>query len=177
MLRLFAALAIPPEIGRPLMRRQTGLDGARWRPLDAFHITLRFYGDVREDVAADLDAELETVAASPLTLALQGAGSFGEGYDIHAVWAGLAENEPLNRLAHATERAARKAGMKPESRKYLPHVTLAYLRHAQPTDVAAWIQQNNLLKSPEFTVDRFGLYSSWRTDEGSRYVLEREYRL
>lgn len=177
MLRLFAALAIPPEIGQPLMRRQTGLDGARWRPLDAFHITLRFYGDVREDVAADLDAELETVAAGPLTLALQGVGSFGEGYDIHAVWAGVEENPPLNRLAQATEKAARKAGMKPESRKYLPHVTLAYLRRSEPADVAAWIQQNNLLKSPEFTLDRFGLYSSWRTDEGSRYVLEREYRL
>lgn len=177
MLRLFAAVAIPPDVGQPLIGRQIGLEGARWRPPDAFHITLRFFGDVREDVAADLDAELAMIAAGPLSLELEGAGMFGEGFDIHAVWAGVAENESLRRLAHATERAARNAGLKPESRRYRPHVTLAYLRHPDPPSVAAWIQANNLLKSPAFAVDRFGLYSSWRTDAGSAYRLEREYPL
>jgi 2'-5' RNA ligase len=44
-------------------------------------------------------------------------------------------------------------------------------------EVAAWIQANNLLHSPPFRVDRFGLYSSWRTSEGSAYRLEAEYPL
>jgi 2'-5' RNA ligase len=43
--------------------------------------------------------------------------------------------------------------------------------------VAIWVQSHNLLKSPPFAVDRFGLYSSHRTSEGSRYRLEREYRI
>jgi 2'-5' RNA ligase len=43
--------------------------------------------------------------------------------------------------------------------------------------VAAWEQGHNLLKSPPFRVDRFGLYSSWQSSEGSRYELEREYVL
>ena len=58
MIRLFAALAIPSDVGRALQARQTGIDGARWRPLEALHVTLRFYGELREDVARDLDAEL-----------------------------------------------------------------------------------------------------------------------
>jgi 2'-5' RNA ligase len=56
-------------------------------------------------------------------------------------------------------------------------VTLAYLKRPAVSEVGAWIQANNLLQSPSFHVDRFGLYSSWRTSEGSAYRLEREYPL
>lgn len=177
MLRLFAALAIPEEIGEALARRQQGLAGARWRPLEALHITLRFFGEVREDVADDLDSALGGVAGRPMALELEGVGAFGEGEDIHAVWAGVAENAALRQLAARCESAARRAGLRAETRVYKPHVTLAYLRRPDPDRVAAWIQGHNLLKSPPFAVDRFGLYSSWRTSEGSRYRLEREYPL
>ena len=57
MIRLFAAIAIPEEIGADLLLRQDRLPGARWRPQEALHITLRFVGDVPENRAADLDAE------------------------------------------------------------------------------------------------------------------------
>lgn len=177
MIRLFAALAVPPEIGRALQTRQNGIDGARWRPLEALHVTLRFFGDVRQDVARDLDAELMSVSGRPFAIRLEGAGAFGEGPEIHAVWAGVAESPELKRLADACETAARRAGLKPEKRDYRPHVTLAYLRRPDPAHVAAWIQANNLLKSPEIAIDRFGLYSSHLGGEGSHYRLETEYRL
>jgi 2'-5' RNA ligase len=177
MIRLFAAIPIPEDIGDELLARQDRLPGARWRPKEAFHITLRFMGDVPESLARDLDAELTTLGGGPLELALEGVGSFGEGRDIHAVWAGVAENEALRHLARSCEIAARRAGLKPDTRSYRPHVTLAYLRHPNPADVAAWIQENNLLHSEPFRATSFGLYSSWLTDEGSRYRLERSYPL
>lgn len=177
MIRLFAALSIPPEIGRGLQLRQTGIEGARWRPLEALHVTLRFFGDLREDVARDLDAEMLGVSGRPFEIELAGAGAFDHGEGIDAVWAGVAENAALRRLAGACESAARRVGLKPEARNYKPHVTLAYLRRPDPTQVAAWIQANNLLKSPPFTVDRFGLYASIQTKEGSFYRLEAEYPL
>lgn len=177
MIRLFAAIAIPEEIGEPLLRRQQGLPGARWRPLEAFHITLRFFGDVQERVAEDLDLELSHITSAPFAVTLDGVGAFGEGPDIHAVWAGVAENQPLRTLAGRCETAARRARVTPDRRTWRPHLTLAYLRRPDPTDVAVWIQANNLLRSPPFAIDRFGLYSSHQTGDGSRYVLEREYSL
>lgn len=177
MIRLFAALAIPPDIGEGLVRRQHGLPGARWRPAEAFHVTLRFFGDVKETAAADLDSELSTVVGEALTLELAGVGAFGEGGDIHAVWAGVEDNAALRRLARSCETAARRAGLPADTRAYRPHVTLAYLRKPDPDRVARWIQAHNLLHSPPFQVTTFGLYSSWRTDEGSVYRLERDYPL
>jgi 2'-5' RNA ligase len=179
MIRLFAAIAVPDEIAEGLLRRQQGLGGAAWRPREALHITLRFFGDMAEDMARDLDEALAaTEPAGPaLDLSLTGVGAFGEGRDIHAVWAGVAESPSLRRLAARCESVARGVGLKAETRVYRPHVTLAYLRRPDPDAVARWIQAENLLHSPDFRVDRFGLYSSWRTHEGSRYRLEAEYPL
>ncbi|HEX7943615.1 MAG TPA: RNA 2',3'-cyclic phosphodiesterase [Phenylobacterium sp.] len=177
MIRLFAALAVPAEIGTALQARQTGIEGARWRPLEALHVTLRFFGEVREDVARDLDIELMSLSKRPFEIQLQGAGMFSDNDGPEAVWAGVAESEPLTRLAEACEMAARRAGLTPEKRRYRPHVTLAYLRRPDPAEVAAWIQANNLLKSPPIRVESFGLYSSVQTKAGSVYELEAEYRL
>jgi 2'-5' RNA ligase len=177
MIRLFAALAVPDDIAESLQRRQSGLPGARWRPLDTLHVTLRFFGEMAEDQAGDLDLELDRIHGEPFDFTLSGAGAFGEGEDIRAVWAGVEESEPLARLAARCETAARRAGLKPESRPFKPHVTLAYTRRPDPARVAAWIQGHNLLKSPPIRAASFGLYSSWQSSEGSRYDLEREYAL
>ena len=177
MIRLFAAIAVPEHIGEGLARRQRGLPGARWRPLESLHITLRFFGDMPENRADDLDAELSVVGGRPFEAALDGVGTFGDGLEIDAVWAGVEESEALRRLAGRCETAARRAGLAAETRAWRPHVTLAYLRGAQPARVAAWVQSHNLLKSPSFRVDAFGLYSSWRGEFGSRYRLERAYPL
>lgn len=178
MIRLFAALEVPPEIVEDLAPRQAGLPGANWRPPESLHITLQFFGDVQERVAEDLDAELTRITGQPFDVALEGVGSFGEGHRLHAIWAGVRENQPLRVLAGRCESAARRAGLGLESRSYRPHVTLAYLRAgADQHNVASWIVDNSLLATPFWRVTWFGLYSSRRTAEGSRYELEREYPL
>ena len=177
MIRLFCAIGVPAEIAEVLERRQRGLPGARWRPPETLHLTLRFFGDMAENLADDLDAELSMIGGAPFEISLTGVGSFGEGERMRALWAGVSDSEPLRILAGRCERAARRAGLKPETRNYAPHVTLAYLNRADPARVAAWMQGHNLLKSPPFRVDRFGLYSSWPGENGSSYRLERAYRL
>ena len=177
MIRLFAAVPVPADIAVALSRRQQGLDGARWRTAEQMHITLRFFGELREDLARDLDGELAGVRGAPFEINLAGAGAFGEGPDIHAIWAGVEDSPGLRRLAKACETAARRAGLKPETRNFRPHVTLAYLKRPAPEKVAAWIQANNLLKSPPIFVDRFGLYSSFFASDGAQYRIEAEYAL
>jgi RNA 2',3'-cyclic 3'-phosphodiesterase len=177
VIRLFAAIAMPPAITEALAPLQHGVEGARWRPAESLHITLRFFGDVPEPTADDLDEQLEAVGGKRLELSLSGVGVFGEGRELRAIWAGLADSEPLRGLARRCESAARRAGLEPNTRKYAPHVTLAYLRGADPGEVAAWIQRNNLLKSEAFPVGEFGLYSSWSGRSGSFYRLEKAYAL
>lgn len=179
MIRLFTALAVPDDVAETLARRQTGLPGARWRTADQLHITLAFYGAVDERRADDLALELDRAATGgPFEVALAGVGAFGDGHRTHAVWAGVAPSERLAVLAGRCRSAAERAGIVIERRDYRPHLTLAYLKpHANPDRIGAWIAGHNLLQSPPIRVDRFGLYSSVLTQDGSHYELEREYRL
>jgi 2'-5' RNA ligase len=178
MIRLFAALDVPPEIADGLARRQQGLPGAKWRPLDSLHITLAFYGEVAEPMAEELDSELGRVQSGPFDVALEGVGSFQDGWQVRAVWAGVRDSEPLRVLAGRCAAAGRRAGARMEARAWRPHVTLAYTRASvDPDRAAAWVQGHALLSSPSWRVGGFALYSSWRSTEGSRYDLERDYPL
>ena len=177
MIRLFAALPVPEEIGEALLARQEGIPRARWRPQEALHVTLRFFGEVSNPVAAELDEALAAVRMPAFDVALAGAGVFGEAAHMRAVWGGVEENGDLRRLAAKCETAAKRVGLAAEKRTYRPHVTLAYLKRAEPAKVGTWLQAHSLLKSPPWRADNFGLYSSWSGPDGSRYDLERSYPL
>jgi 2'-5' RNA ligase len=177
--RLFAALAIPDDVAARLLALQKGIGGAKWRPRENLHLTLRFFGEIAEPVANDLDEELARVAdmTRPFALQLKSAGSFGKA-DPHTLWIGVGESPPLNKLAADCERAARRVGIAPAPRKFTPHVTLAYLSNAELGRVQSFEARLGLFESPLFQVDRFGLYSSWiRKSAPSLYRLEAEYSL
>lgn len=179
MVRLFAALSIPWDVSETLKRRQSGLPGARWRPQEALHVTLAFYGQMDERQADDLAAELSRASGGgAFDIVLQGVGAFGDDHRSHTLWAGVQPSERLNVLAGRCRAAGQRAGLAMETRVYRPHVTLAWLKtQTSPERVAAWIAGHNLLSSPPIPFDRFGLYSSVLGDEGSTYTLEREYPL
>lgn len=177
--RLFAALDIPDDIAARLMALMKGVPGASWRPRENLHLTLRFFGEVMEPVADEIDAALSAAAdaTAAFELRLKGVGTFGSA-DPHALWIGAAPNAALSKLAADCEKAARRAGLKPEPHKFRPHVTLAYLNNAPLERVHAFEQRLGLFETAAFRVERFGLYSSQiRKSAPSLYRLEAEYPL
>jgi 2'-5' RNA ligase len=176
-LRLFAAIAIPDSVAERLTPLMRGVSGAKWRPRENLHLTLRFFGEVTEPVADEIDGELSLIAAMPFELMLKSAGAFG-GADPHTLWIGARESDALKKLAADCERAARRVGLKPEPRKFTPHVTMAYLSGAPLDQVQAFESRLGLFETPPFLVESFGLYSSFtRKSAPSLYRLEAEYPL
>lgn len=177
MLRLFAALAIPDFVAEPLTRIQRGVAGAKWRPRENFHITLRFFGEMDERQAYDLDGELSAISARAFDLELAGTGVFG-GAEPHSLWAGVRQpNEALDTLARRCETAARKAALPPDTRTFHPHLTLAYLNRADENRLASFLRRHAHLTSEPWRAQRFGLYSSWLGKGPSHYQLETDYPL
>lgn len=177
MLRLFAALPVPEEISRPLVKFQKDLPGASWRPEENFHITLCFYGDLSEPEARDLDDLLGEIDRPVFDLAIEGAGWFGR-REPTAVWARVRESDELRALASQCERAARRLGIQLEKRPYTPHITLAYC-HGTPLDEArAWSERHQTYRSPVWQAGHFHLYSSHERRSGpSQYIPEADYPL
>ncbi len=71
-------------------------------------------------------------------------------------------NPALDILQYAHERAARAAGLPPETRTFRPHVTLARLRGVRERDVATFLQHNGGFHTRPFSVTEFVLYSHGR---------------
>lgn len=174
--RLFAALPVPEEIGDPLLDLQKGLAGASWRPLENFHITLRFFGEVDTNTAREIDHELGQIEAGQMELEIEGMGWFGR-REPHAVWARIAPNGDLTRLAGACERAARRLGLPKETRGFRPHITLAYLHGTGLEETRAWSERHGAYRDGPFWADRFHLYESFATKGPTRYDPVADYPL
>jgi len=176
MPRLFSAIEIPRSIAERLTMLRSGLSGARWIDPENYHLTLRFIGDVDGATARDFTNALGAIDVSPFELRLRGLGSFG-GNKPRAIFADLAPSEALETLQRAHERAAREAGLPPESRNFKPHVTLARLRGARADAVATYLERQGGVAAEPFTVNRFVVYSSRNSVGGGPYVIEAAYDL
>ena len=152
------------------------LNGARWIDPGNFHMTLRFAGDVDGVTARNFILALGEIAGAPFELKLAGLSSFG-GRKPRGIFAELAPCGALETLQRAHERAARAAGLPPESRNFKPHVTVARLRGSRTSAVAEYLGQRGRFKSEPFEVSRFVLYSARASVGGGPYVVEAAYPL
>jgi RNA 2',3'-cyclic 3'-phosphodiesterase len=176
MPRLFTGLEIPPQIGQSLSLLRGGLPGARWVDPEDYHLTLRFIGDVDEDVAHEVASMLGRVKRSPFELYVDGLTSFGSKKP-RAVVAAVPPVTPLMEVQAEQERLMQRIGLEPEGRKYTPHVTLARLRDASTRQVADYLAARGFFRTPSFKVERFVLFSSRASTGGGPYIVEASYPL
>lgn len=168
MHRLFVALRPPLSIRERLLAVMGGIQGARWQQDAQLHLTLRYIGEVDTPIANDVAAALEQVRHPPLDLQLDGCGMFDTRGRPNAVWAGVGPRAPLAALHRKVDQAVVRAGLEPERRAYVPHITLARLPGAAgPVD--RFLADHAALTSPAFTVTHMTLYESRMGHGGSSY--------
>src|ERR1700747_3471200 len=88
MLRLFVGIGFPPKLKLRLSLLCSGVPGAKWVDPGNFHLTLRFIGEIGEDVAADIDDALSRLRARRFTIPIAGTGVSGCDKP-HSLWAGV----------------------------------------------------------------------------------------
>ena len=175
--RLFTGLEVPYDVQRALSLKRGGLFGARWIEPENFHITLCFIGDVDNRVADEVSYELDRAAGfDSFRIRLSHLGTFG-GDKPRALYAGIEHSEALQRLRASHERILRRAGLAPDARKFVPHISLARLRGAAALEVADFIHHAGHFTPLEFTVRRFVLFSSKNSVGGGPYLVEQSYSL
>lgn len=166
--RLFIALRPPEDICDALLSAMEGVAGARWQDADNLHITLRFIGEVDRHVFADIVTALEGVPIRPFPLALSGVGHFESKRRPKAIWAGTTPSPALAELQYSVEMACRRAALPAETRKFVPHVTLARLNSGS-APIGDWLAAQGDLALGPWQVDSFALYESNLTPNGAIY--------
>lgn len=177
MPRLFTGLEIPSEIALALSLKRGGMPGARWIDPENYHITLSFIGDVEARTAREIAYYLGDVRGfEPVSICLEHLDAFG-GDRPRTIFARVQPNAALNELKGTVDGALRRAGVTPEKRKYVPHVTLARLRGASSLMVADYLQSNANVAPLRFSARQFVLFSSKPSMGGGPYAFEQTYDL
>ncbi len=166
--RLFIGLRPPPAVRRLLLSVRHGVDGARWQRDEQLHLTLRFLGAVPMDRTAAVERALRELTGEPLHLSVSGVGRFGRHGSGGILWAGLAPSPRLQALRRNLDERLADIGHPPESRPFVPHLTLARL-HRQD-DTAAFVAANAGLSSPPFVISGVILFQSIPSPGGARYL-------
>ena len=91
--------------------------------------------------------------AVPFEVALHGVGTFGKEWKPRALWAGVHPAEPVIHLNQKIDSALIRAGVRPEKRKYIPHITLARFK-GQTGRLERFLQEHGDLASDPWPVTR-----------------------
>lgn len=171
MLRLFIALRPPPAIRDLLADAMDGVPSARWQDDDQLHLTLRFIGKVDRPMAEDIAAALGQVHAPAPTVRIAGVGTFDRRGRVDTLWAGVAPHDALAHLHRKVDQACGRAGLSPEPRAYLPHITLARLPGSagRAPEIAGWRAVHAGLSSAPFAMEHLVLYQSHLGHGGASY--------
>lgn len=179
-MRLFLCL-VPPEPVRALLRdRMQGLASAHWQSDAQLHATLRFIGETDRHGAEALLLSLGSERLAPIAARLDGFGWFDRKDRVDQLWASLAPREPLAALHARLDRLCMRAGFEPESRKFVPHVTLARFARStapDPAAIARWMAAQPVLASEPFVLDELLLMQSHMGRDGSIYEPVASFRM
>lgn len=171
MPRLFTGLEIPRDVRTRLSLLSAPLPGAKWVDAEDLHLTLRFLGDVDQRTADEFLDRIAPFTVEPFDVTLSGLGVFGSQRP-DVVWVGAEPKDVLARLNQWHERAARAVGLEPDTRPFVPHVTLARLRGTKPREVAQFLESRGHVALPPFRVSRLAVFSSRPGTGGGPYAVE-----
>jgi RNA 2',3'-cyclic 3'-phosphodiesterase len=159
MPKLFSALELPGTARLRLAALKAPFETARWVAPDDLHITLRFAGEISRRQGEEFAHALSDIQLPPPRIQISGTGVFG-GKHPTVVYAAVERTPELEELQRAHEHAARTVGLERESRKFVPHVTLARLDGEDAIIVANFLELTGALKIPAFWPQRAVLMSA-----------------
>jgi 2'-5' RNA ligase len=176
-MRLFVAVNLSSDERDRLRAATAGLRASplpvRWLGPEAYHLTLKFLGEVPESAVAAVGQALAAAAADARTFTLElcGAGVFPNPRRPAVWWIGVLPSEPLAALRDGVERGLAAIGHPTEARPFAPHLTIGRTRpKAQPgalRGAEAWLQDVDYHST--ITVETVDLMRSHLASGGARY--------
>jgi 2'-5' RNA ligase len=136
-MRSFIAVNFSEEVKKKLAEIQHELKNAvegslKWVEEENLHLTLKFMGDVREDVLGHIKSSLSPVFKNyrQFKVEFKNVGAFPTVNKPRVLWVGIEKGKnELEKLAIEIENTLNdKLGIAKEERKFLPHITLARVK-------------------------------------------------
>lgn len=169
-MRAFLALELPEEVKTYLGSISDEMSKyereVRWVRAQNQHITLKFFGEIDENLKERIVGRLKDVSHrfSPILASLGDISGFPKKQAAKVIIVTLKKGaEEIKRMAEALDEEWKKIGIKGEEREFSPHITLG--RRKSPSAIRAPISVENM----EFELKELILFRSTLTKDGPIY--------
>ena len=177
LLRTFACITIPnPQmkiVSNWLSFRRRESHELRWAYPETMHITLKFCGERPSETVSMLLNNLKNISSiGQFDIYIEDIGGFPDLIRPRIVWASVkGDIERLSALRNEVEKAALKASIPRENKKYTPHVTIGRRNSDRPLpeEIISSMRSAELLTEP-WTVREITLMRSELSPMGPRYT-------
>ncbi len=182
-IRAFLAIEVSDDVKSTLSELTNRLERGRIDGLKAvrpenMHLTLKFFGDVSPTRVESIVGTITRAAKSihPFTLRLGKVGAYPSSRNPRVLWVGLDGDVVSLQEAHSRiENALVDIDIKPDSRKFSPHLTVARLQNRSSSSerrrAAEVLLAADYQAGHPIPVKRFSLVRSILRPDGPQYTI------
>lgn len=133
-MRRFIAIDMPEDVKASISGVIEKIDqkskGIRWVSAQHIHLTLKFLGDVKDELIQDIEKGLSSACMNhaPFNINIRGAGAFPNFKYPNVLWIGIDQSEELKGLYEDIEESMSDLGFEKEDRKFFPHLTIGRVK-------------------------------------------------
>lgn len=99
------------------------------------HVTLKFLGEIPVMLIDNIYKVMQNVKMKPFEIEIKGLGAFPSITRPRVIWIGITKGATeLKEIFRQLETGLRKIGIKPESRGFEPHITIARVKSGKNRD-------------------------------------------
>lgn len=178
--RLFIAFDIPESIQAELITLRDSLYGLpndiKWEEIDKFHVTIKFLGDVGENLTDLILRRLEEVEFNQILTSFSNFAFFKKFGSLKILYTKLENNKNIQEFYKVIENECELLGFEKENRKYHPHLTL--LRIKNDINLNKLLIFNNFeIPNLSFKINSFSIIKSKLKLTGSEYSVIKSFKL
>lgn len=180
MNRLFISLNLPDNVIKQIigLRDKICLEkNIKWEPLEKLHLTIKFIGDVSNEMKDKISNELLFVNNyQTIKCSFSKFGFFYRDDKPFILWAGLNVDKTLFNLIAKLNTKLEKLSIPIEQRKFNPHITLLRIKNDSGINFVNNFK-NFTFEPILFTANSITLYKSILQSKGSKYFEIKNYKL
>ncbi|MEA3504918.1 MAG: RNA 2',3'-cyclic phosphodiesterase [Bacteroidota bacterium] len=184
MKRLFVAISLPvsKENRERFFDMQNSFRGdkIKWIDIDNAHLTLKFFGNTREDNIKNICEMLDeaTAVSKSFVLEVSRLGVFGSKYKPRVIWIGFENSEELLFLENQIHIELQKIGFENDRQNFVPHLTMGRINSIwDKNDFQNAMDRYRETFSQKIEVNEISLIESVLTPKGPIYKIIKSFRL
>src|SRR5215813_8335009 len=174
--RMFCAIELPEVLRQQLvqhiqqLREAVPQAHASWNRPENIHLTLKFFGDVKQDLIPKISAAAARAVEQfgPFQIGVGSTGAFPKLSQPRVLWIGVSDpSGKLATLQHQFESESAREGFAKEERPFRPHLTIARIRNPAGSRTLAQAHQRLGFAAQTFTANEFIVFRSELSSQGS----------